>query len=266
MNIQYDTIRSQRNSKRLGSRVLVAACIAALLATLAFATSCSNANAPASSPSFEEQASQAYAQKIHELMDQYGEPAIVKGEYWSYATGLVFAKLLDFGAGYDYLMLAYYDPSKDRVPDRPASEPESYCVEVWGYVDGALSQQYAGTGEIEGQNVYCVGIPYLTEGDVSFVKHLVLNGYPIGTQTIQLWGVDEEGGFSVVQYAQGTYDPSPSELEVNGKTVSQSEFDAIVQKWRDNTAEYFPTALDTTDRDVEQATATVEETLSQLEG
>lgn len=210
-------------------------------------------------------AREAYAKKINELIGEYGSPSIERGEQSTYATGVVLAKLLDFGAGYEYLLVAYHDPAKDTVPSAPASKPESYCVEVWSY-DKSLNRLYSGTGKLAGQNVYCVSLEYIEMDGKAYIKDEVREDGPNGSNQTSLWGLDDDAVFRVIQTAWLDWGSKPANYEIDGVAVSEDEYNSVTGKWREGAVTYLPTALDSTSRgsDVEKTVATVQETLDQL--
>lgn len=75
-----------------------------------------------------------FAEKLAELGETWGEPAVAyqhKDNVAARATGLSFARLVDFGDGAERLVVAYCTRA-----DEPASTVESieaYRIEVWGY-------------------------------------------------------------------------------------------------------------------------------------
>ena len=128
------------------------------------------AGASGSVSSFDQQMKAAYAKKIRDMINEYGEPEIEKEPY-SHATGLVYAKLLAFGAGYDYLYLGYYDPSYDVDSTSPGSRPESYRVEIWAYADSGLSKVFSDHASQDGQNDYCSAFFYRLKEGVAYVTN-----------------------------------------------------------------------------------------------
>ena len=99
---------------------------------------------------------ESYRKKLQELVDRYGAPAIKKADAGCYLGGVAYARLADFGAGRDYLLVAYLDPARDDSR-HPGGMPSSYALEVWDAgADGSnINLLYSGEPVMEGQNVYC---------------------------------------------------------------------------------------------------------------
>lgn len=208
-----------------------------------------------------------YESKLNEIINRYGEPNIVRGEQWEYATGLVFARLLDFGDDCEYLALAYYDSSKDTDANYPAGYPESYQFEIWApAMDAGIKQVFSGTGSMAGQNVYCVKISYLSIDGKAYVLDGESQYGPEGYSYSRLWGVDASGEFGVLKTARSDWGTNGSSLEVDGVSASKSEYDDLVNEWIDNAVVFYPTTLDSsTGRDVAEIIATVGETFDELD-
>ena len=219
--------------------------------------------ASGSASSFDQQMKAAYAKKIRGMISEYGEPGIEEKPY-AHATGLVYAKLLDFGAGYDYLYLGYYDPSYDVDLKYPGGRPESYRVEIWAYTDSGLSKVFSDHASQDGQNDYCSAFLYRLKEGVAYVTNGEYTYGPQYRYYQRLWGVGDEGKFRILHTSLENHAADPPTYFIDDLRVSESEFRSEMAGWPNDVVKAYPTGLGS-DRDVNATIATVHDTLSRLE-
>lgn len=219
---------------------------------------------PKTVTSFEQRMKEAYAEKIRDMIDEYGEPSIDSAPC-EHATGLAYAKLLDFGAGYDYLYLGYYDPSFDVDQENPGGRPESYRVEIWAYTDSGLSKVFSDNAYQDGQNYYCSAFVYRLKDGVAYVTNGEYSYGPQYRLYTRLWGVADDGSFRVLHTSLDNHAVDPPAFFIDDQSVSESEFRSTMEDWPNDMVKAFPTSLGQADRDVKAALATVDDTLRELE-
>ena len=132
--------------------------------------------------------------------------------------GLCFAKLVDFaGDGQKELLVVYADDWQESIP-------ENYTAEVWTVTDGQLVMLHS--GEV------CVtdgGFEYLELWTGSENAYLCSGGF--GNEW---YGFDENGQFTLVREATMRMSQSGGLIyEINGKEVSQEEFEQNGAEWTD---------------------------------
>ena len=190
-------------------------------------------SASADAEPFEQRMRAAYAGKIREMIDQYGEPGIdyVGG---SHSTGLVYAKLLDFGAGYDYLYVGYYDPSFDINKSTPGGYPESYRVEIWAYEDWGLIKVFSDCASQEGQNTYCSAFSYFLDNGIAYVTNGNYTYGPQYSESTRLWGISDEGSFCVLHTSHTHQMENGRVYNIDSKSVSEEEYKEAKASWPQN--------------------------------
>lgn len=160
-----------------------------------------------------------YAEKIREYEEQYGEAEVRDDDSdIRYMMGLCFAKLVDFaGDGQKELLVVYADDWQESIP-------ENYTAEVWTVTDGQLVMLHS--GEV------CVtdgGFEYLELWTGSENAYLCSGGF--GNEW---YGFDENGQFTLVREATMRMSQSGGLIyEINGKEVSQEEFEQNGAEWTD---------------------------------
>ncbi len=184
----------------------------------------------------------AFLDKIHELVEEHGEPSITATEIespggvsWvSGVGGLAYAELIDFGDGVERLVTAY--PSATGLGSLVAADGSSTCtVEVWEY-DEETSTVVAACDPFEcnkvdrGGNVIAdVELSVVDAGDMRYllVEHYIGNGGMF--DTVQVFGVDEEGAFGELCHATGfTYDSASGKNAFSTEgPMDAAEFSAL---------------------------------------
>ena len=179
----------------------------------------------------------AYASKLGEIMEKHGRPGIAPayGGQFSYATGLAYADLMDFGDGDYRLVACYLDMDNCKKPDEPGSYPEDYCVEVWQYSEGNLELAYSGTAQLDGQNTYCGAVTYNVHDSRDYI--VTRSGFyagPSGGITQYAYGLDDSGKFGLITELTNNYSAPDSEYALNGVAVSDAEGEAVAREWFDH--------------------------------
>lgn len=177
----------------------------------------------------------AFGGKVKELIDRYGSPGIAKapGNYdLTYATGLAYARLVDFGDGDQRLVVCYLDAANCKQPAEPGGDPEDYCVEVWQYSSGNLELAHSGTAQLDGQNSYCGAIIYNEHGGKRYLETWDGNyGGPEGDITYRAYGLDDNGGYGLVTELRNEFALQEKNYMLNGRPVSDEEGQAISNEW-----------------------------------
>lgn len=179
----------------------------------------------------------AYGVKVRELVDRYGKPRIASAANeanTTYASGLAYAGLIDFGDGDPRLVTCYLDTGNCKDPSQPGAYPEDYRVEAWQYSSQGLEPIYSDTAQLDGQNTYCGAIFYCEHGGKTYLSTRGGNyGGPQGSITYCAYGINDDGNFGLVTELTNTYSYQDKEYTLNGRSVSDEEGQAISSEWFD---------------------------------
>ena len=205
----------------------------------------------------------AYYAKLKELEDKWGSPVKRTARNGNYISGLAYARLIDFGDGRDRLLVSYYDPAGDRDRANPGGYPESYKVQVWEYdasADGGLNNIYDWEAQLSGQNTYCVVIMLANrDGNPCLCEWEGTMG-PNASITRSMWGLLPDGSFGILSKAEQV----GSSFEIDGESVSKSEFEDYTDKWYAAQNVVYLTELSSTNRSVQPAIDQTEQTIEDL--
>lgn len=192
---------------------------------------------------------QAYYDLILEYQEKYGMGKIKTRDQEAFCLeGLCFASLLDFDQnGKEELVLAYLSEMPEREPPIPR-----YTVEVWEFKKGKVDKVYTGNP----YRLIETG-SYLTFTQVEEQNYIIEGGANILTVDDTIWGFDEEQKFKKITEIQ-TDGSNPPKCSIDGKNVSQQEYEDMIQKWEKKKIEYglYPAEVQTLE--------TVESTLKDL--
>ena len=192
---------------------------------------------------------QAYYDLILEYQEKYGMGKIKTRDQEAFCLeGLCFASLLDFDQnGKEELVLAYLSEMPEREPPIPR-----YTVEVWEFKKGKVDKVYTG-------NPYRIMETgsYLIFTQVEEQNYIIEGGANILTVDDTIWGFDEEQKFKKITEIQ-TDGSNPPKCSIDGKNVSQQEYEDMIQKWEKKKIGYglYPAEVQTLE--------TVESTLKDL--
>ena len=192
---------------------------------------------------------QAYYDLILEYQEKYGMGKIKTRDQEAFCLeGLCFASLLDFDQnGREELVLAYLSEMPEREPPIPR-----YTVEVWEFKKGKVDKVYTG-------NPYRIMETgsYLIFTQVEEQNYIIEGGANILTVDDTIWGFDEEQKFKKITEIQ-TDGSNPPKCSIDGKNVSQQEYEDMIQKWEKKKIGYglYPAEVQTLE--------TVESTLKDL--
>lgn len=192
---------------------------------------------------------QAYYDLILEYQEKYGMGKIKTRDQEAFCLeGLCFASLLDFDQnGKEELVLAYLSEMPEREPPIPR-----YTVEVWEFKKGKVDKVYTG-------NPYRIMETgsYLIFTQVEEQNYIIEGGANILTVDDTIWGFDEEQKFKKITEIQ-TDGSNPPRCSIDGKNVSQQEYEDMIQKWEKKKIGYglYPAEVQTLE--------TVESTLKDL--
>lgn len=177
----------------------------------------------------------AYSSKVKELIASYGQPRIEtasKAGGVTYAAGLAYVDLVDFGDGESRLVVCYLDSSNSKSAAAPGAYPEDYHVQVWQFGEKGLDLAYSGTAQLDGQNDYCGALVY---NDVDGKRYIEAwegdYGGPSGNITRHLYGVNEEGKFGQIRELASTYSGRRNNYMLDGVSVSETEGSAAAERW-----------------------------------
>ena len=180
-------------------------------------------------------ASIAFNGKVKELIAKYGEPGIAQapgGSGSSYATGLAYVRLVDFGDLDKKLVVCYLDQANCENPDEPGAYPEDYRLEVWQYTDRGLELAYSGASQLEGQNLYCGAVVYTKCNWRPYI--VTWSGEPAGPNgyiTRCAYGLDDSGSFGrAIEIRMDYGQPEPA-YTLNGSSVPFEEGSATYDEW-----------------------------------
>lgn len=192
---------------------------------------------------------QAYYDLILEYQEKYGMGKIKTRDQEAFCLeGLCFASLLDFDQnGKEELVLAYLSEMPEREPPIPR-----YTVEVWEFKKGKVDKVYTGNP----YRLIETG-SYLTFTQVEEQNYIIEGGANILTVDDTIWGFDEEQKFKKITEIQ-TDGSNPPKCSIDGKNVSQQEYEDMIQKWEKKKIGYglYPAEVQTLE--------TVESTLKDL--
>ena len=192
---------------------------------------------------------QAYYDLILEYQEKYGMGKIKTRDQEAFCLeGLCFASLLDFDQnGKEELVLAYLSEMPEREPPIPR-----YTVEVWKFKKGKVDKVYTGNP----YRLIETG-SYLTFTQVEEQNYIIEGGANILTVDDTIWGFDEEQKFKKITEIQ-TDGSNPPKCSIDGKNVSQQEYEDMIQKWEKKKIGYglYPAEVQTLE--------TVESTLKDL--
>lgn len=192
---------------------------------------------------------QAYYDLILEYQEKYGMGKIKTRDQEAFCLeGLCFASLLDFDQnGKEELVLAYLSEMPEREPPIPR-----YTVEVWEFKKGKVDKVYTGNP----YRLIETG-SYLTFTQVEEQNYIIEGGENILTVDDTIWGFDEEQKFKKITEIQ-TDGSNPPKCSIDGKNVSQQEYEDMIQKWEKKKIGYglYPAEVQTLE--------TVESTLKDL--
>lgn len=183
------------------------------------------AGASSESVSPEEKIRAAYSGKLAETVARCGAPVIRQESLGSFIAGISFARLVGFGADRDYLVLAYYDPSRDDS-EHPGGMPSAYRLEVWDAGSDGSSMQLLMEGEASpaGQNYYCLGVSLGREGDKRYLIQTERNENR--PPSAAAYGLLEDGSFgkvdgAAIDYASSVETAPVSRLNSSAESLEQ---------------------------------------------
>lgn len=149
----------------------------------------------------------AYLKVLKDLEAKYGEPTTNKVDrgwpQWSYATGLSFAQLVDFGEGQQQLVVAYCTDTPEELEkarnSRMGMTALSYTIEIYDYdeaSDSAISVAKPPVSSYEGGGNF-FAITKSKDGKRSYVRFYGLAAER--DSEVSYTGLKDDGSFGIVK-------------------------------------------------------------------
>lgn len=193
-------------------------------------------------------AAELFAAQCDEYVAAYGEPAVESEAGAAAVKGLSFAALADMtGDGENELVVAYRDAAQGKE-----GEPAGYCLEVWGYADGAIKKVIELTPGTLGNNA--VGFGLCKKGDTSYIYLEQLdhqgaslldaqgNAWDAVTFKQEIVGCDADSAQKTFASRAVWESPIatsvPNTYLVNDTVSGQAEYDAAFAEWVGTDAAY----------------------------
>lgn len=168
-------------------------------------------------------AAQLFLDKIEELEATYGKPGLSTYD-WTYAKGLCYAELIDFGDGEERLLVAYCSS------DNPAYNADAYWFEVWEFDEKNSSLKRA---IVDAPPFSNGGVIYLTfcrdNAKTYLYTHALFSDFDTA---MKYYGILDDGTMGLAHLVETRGEPGgPYYHWIDGVEVNDEAVDQFVSLW-----------------------------------